>query len=102
RRGLLTRGFFRKPIISVVEHGQHIAFARGLSDVDSALRDLAADSKCVVDFMPRLNGADVSVRFTGAVVVDFESSHGARDGSRLFLCAARNDRPGSYRNQRFE
>ena len=60
---LLTRRFLGLAVIGVVEHRQHVAFAHFLADVDLALNDLAADAKCLVDFVARLNGADVAIGF---------------------------------------
>ena len=61
RRGgdeLLARGFLGEPVIGVVEHGEHIALAHALADVDLAARDLAADAKRLVDLVARLHGAE--------------------------------------------
>ena len=87
RRGgdeLLPRGVLGQPVIGVVEHGQHVAFAHLLADVDLALHDLAADAKGLVDFMARLHRADVAIRFLGLVVADLGGAHGAK-GFRRWL-----------------
>ncbi len=95
RRGgdeLLLRGFHREPVIGVVEHGEHVAFAHRLADVDLALDDLAADAERLVDFVARLHGADVAVRLPRLVVADLGRAHG-RSGSAAGLS-------GSSRQQR--
>ena len=81
RRGgdeLLPRRVLGQPVIGVVEHRQHVALAHFLADVDLALHDLAADAKCLVDFVARLHRADVAVRFLRLVVADLGGAHGSK------------------------
>ena len=73
---LLPRRVLGQPVVDVVEHCQHVTLAHFLADVDLALHDLAADAKCLVDFVARLHGADVAVRFLGLVVADLGGANG--------------------------
>ena len=75
---LLPRRVLGQPVIGVVEHRQHVALAHFLADVDLALHDLAADAKRLVDFVARLHGADVAVRFLRLVVADLGGADGAK------------------------
>ena len=72
---LLPRRLLGEPVVGVVQHGQHVAFAHELADVDLALDDLAADAEGLVHFMPRLHRADVAVGFAGLVIAQFDGAH---------------------------
>ena len=101
RRGgdeLLPRRFLGQPVIGVVEHRQHVALAHFLADVDLALHDLAADAKCLVDFVARLHRADVAVRFLRLVVADLGGAHGAKGFRGWLRCARGQDGDGDHRD----
>ena len=52
RRGeLLLGGLHGEPVVVVVEHGQHVAFAHDVAHVHATLDDLAADAEGLVDFV---------------------------------------------------
>ena len=72
---LLLRRILAKPVVGVVQHGQHVAFVHELADVDLALRDLAADAEGLVHFIARLHRTDVAVRFAGLVIAEFNGAH---------------------------
>ena len=59
---LLAGGLFGEPVIDVVEHGEDVALAHGLADVDAPLHDLAADAKRLFGLASRLHGAEVATR----------------------------------------
>ncbi len=65
---LLARGFFRESIVGVVEHGEHLALAHALADVDPTLEDLAADAECLIHFVPCLHGAEVATHVARTLV----------------------------------
>ena len=69
---LLAGGFFRESIVGVVEHGEHIALAHALADVDPTLEDLAADAECLIHFVPRLHGAEVATHLARTLVLKLD------------------------------
>ena len=82
---LLARGFLRESIVGVVEHGEHIARAHGLADVDPTLQDLAADAECLIRFVPRLHGTEVATHLARTLVPKLHDANGAKGLGRWFV-----------------
>ena len=89
---LLLRRLHGELVVGVVEHGDDVALANLLADLDLADDDLAADAKGLVDLVARLHGAEVAVLFLRLVVADLHGADGAQPFGRRLLRAAGQDR----------
>ena len=75
---LLAGGFFRESVVDVVQHGEHVALAHALADVDSTLDHFAADAECLIHFVPRLNGAEVTTHLARTLVLKLDGANGPK------------------------
>jgi hypothetical protein len=89
RAELLIGSLHGEPVVIVVEHGQHVAFAHDVAHVHATLHDLAADAEGLVDLVTRLHGADVAMRLARFAVANLDGQAAVpRGGSWLHAVSA--------------